>query len=324
MKKINAEKFQDLIKNGGVSFTETPSSFLFICPKCGKKKLAVHKQLGFWSCYKCKSDGFKGRPENIINILYETPIQQAVEAIYDNLTTKLQEKIYLKLHLIDPWADEISEPVDYSAMELPEVYLNPLFVDRNSPLFEPGRRYLIDKRGLTEDHIEKYGILYNPSTLSVVFPVKFEEKVYGWQERSIKDNIKRTMKGFERQKALMFMDSLKDSDHAIITEGPIDALKCSILGGAVCTMGKAVTEHQIKMIVERVERVYIALDHDASKEKNELCKKIAGIREVFVMTPPPDKDFGACTEQEVLESFANAVPYFGQKFLYLKNLYESR
>jgi DNA primase len=154
-----------------------------------------------------------------------------------------------------------------------------------------------------------------------VFPVTHNGKLYGWQERSIRGDIKMTMKGFERDKALMFYDNLNDSKHAIVTEGPVDALKCDILGGSVCTMGKDIGDYQIKLIVTKVDKVYLALDPDASAEKARLCKAIADFKEVFIMTPPK-KDFGMCSEEEVIKSFEEAVPYFGQTFIHLIDLYD--
>ncbi len=319
-KNLISEKFQDMIRNGGLSFTETPSSFILICPKCSKKKLAIQKKEGYWCCYKCKADGFKGRPENIIHILFDIPLDEVRSIIYENFA-QLKAEIFLKLNIIDPWEDEVSDPIYYDSIELEEAVVNPFFVTHDDPAFEPGRRYLIDKRGLNEKHIQKHGLMYNTMTRCVVFPIKFEGKLYGWQERSIKGDIKMTMKGFERDKALMFYDNLTDSKHAIVTEGPVDALKCDVVGGAVCTMGKDVSEHQIKMIVSKVDRVYLALDPDASVEKNRLCRELADIREVYIMSPPK-KDFGMCTEEEVIKAFEEAVPYFGQKFIHLIDLYD--
>lgn len=315
-----SERFQDLIRNGGLSFTETPSSFLLVCPKCSKKKLAIQKKEGYWCCYKCKSDGFKGRPENIIHILFNIPLEDVRGMIYENFA-QLKEQIFLKLNVIDPWEDEISAVDYYDEIPLEEVVANPFFVTSENPLFEPGRRYLIDQRGLTEKHIQKHGLMYNTMTRCVVFPIKHRNKLFGWQERSIKGDIKMTMKGFERDKALMFFDNLTGSKHAIVSEGPVDALKLDILGGSVCTMGKDVSPYQIKLIVNSVDKVYLALDPDASLEKSRICKEIADIKEVYIMSPPK-KDFGMCTEEEVLKAFEEAVPYFGQKFIHLIDLYD--
>lgn len=321
-KNLNIENFQNLIKNGGLSFSESPSSFLFECPKCHKRKLAIHKNKGFWSCYKCKSDGFKGRPENILHILFGMNIDEARSQIYDNFE-QFKPQIFLKLNIKDPWDDEISDSVpEYEMDDLQEVILNPMFVDFSSELFEPGKKYL-NGRGITEDLIKKHNILYSPFTQSVVFPVKNGQKYYGWQERGIKSDRKYTMPGLQREKALMFFENILDSNHAIITEGPVDALKCDHLGGAVCTMGKIVTDHQLKMIVNKVKTVYVALDPDASVEKNQICNKLSSQCQVYVMTPPEGrKDFGECTPEEAEKAFNEAVPYFGQKFLFLKNPYD--
>jgi hypothetical protein len=51
-----------------------------------------------------------------------------------------------------------------------------------------------------------------------------------------------------RDTVLMFQDRLATSDHAIICEGPVDALKCHLVGGNVATMGKVVSSRQIEII----------------------------------------------------------------------------
>lgn len=319
MKIPNKEKLREIIENGGIPFKETSRSFLFTCPKCNKPKLAIQKEEGFWCCYKCKDDGFKGRPENIISILFNKKVDDVIKDLYPN-DNRMKSQVFLDLKIINPWDDEVS-PVSIDYIDLPEVDWDPRFVGPESPLFEPGRRYLIDQRGLTESHINKYSIKYNPSRHTVVFPVLHEGRIYGWQERGIDSNIKLTMKGLSRDKAIMFLDRLEGSPHAILTEGPVDALKCDILGGNVATMGKDVTDNQLEIIKSRVNRIYIALDPDAADTINRLCKKLSTDKEVYIMQPPKGrKDLGECTEAEVQQAFNDSYKYFGQNFIYLNRV----
>lgn len=278
----------------------------------------MHKFEGYWCCYRCKEDGFKGRPEALLHLLLNKPIEEIKLLIYPNYR-QFKEKVFLDLKIIDPWEDEVSEPVSYD-IDFPDTDWNPLFVGPESKLFEPGRKYLIEKRGLTDQHIDIYNIKYNPSKRAVVFPIMYQGKIYGWQERGIDSDLKHTLKGLPRDRCVMFMDRLTDSPHAIITEGPVDALKCHRMGGNIATMGKIVSDRQLDLIKARVNRIYIALDPDAADMINLLCKKLNGEKEVFIMTPPKGrKDFGECTEDEAQEAFNNAVPFVGQKFFYLRN-----
>lgn len=315
---LNKEKLEELLKTGGVSFKETSTSFLLDCPKCNKKeKIAMHKFEGYWCCYRCKDDGFKGKPESLLSILLGKSKEEIRSAIYPNYK-KFKEKIFLDLKIIDPWSDEISEPIS-TDLDFLDTDWNPLFVDQSSSLFEPGRQYLKEKRGLTDEHIQVYNIKYNPNKRAVVFPVMHEGRVYGWQERGIDSDLKHTMKGMPRERTLMFLDRLTGADHCILTEGPVDALKAHRLGGNVAAMGKDVSDRQLELIKARVRRIYIALDPDAAPVINKLCKKLHGEMEVFIMFPPKGrKDFGECSEEEVNEAFLSAMPYAGQKFFYLK------
>jgi DNA primase len=106
---------------------------------------------------------------------------------------------------------------------------------------------------------------------------------------------------------LMFGDSLKGSPHAIVTEGPIDALHCARLKGAVAAMGKVISKGQVALILRSgVKKVYLALDPDAAAETKKLLSTLSDL-ECFLLEPPSGKkDMGECSEQEVYHAFLNA------------------
>jgi ribosomal protein L37AE/L43A len=306
--KIDPELLKDLIKNSGCSFKESAASFIFNCPKCGKDKLYINKERGNWICFKCASEGLKGsRPEYILNQLLNSSISQIKESLYG---IEHSATMFLDLKFKDIWNTDQEAPE-----EIPTVTWPDYFVDHTSPKFQKGRDYLINQRGLTEEHIVRYDLKFNPQWNTVVFPVSFEGQLYGWQERGIYNSFKFTSKGFKKAQMLMFQDNLLISDHAILCEGPVDALKCHILGGAVAAMGKGVSKTQLDLIESHCSRVYIALDPDAYVEVGQICKDLSDI-EVYIMTPPKNReDFGKCTESEVIEQFNKAVKWEGQILL---------
>jgi DNA primase len=108
----------------------------------------------------------------------------------------------------------------------------------------------------------------------------------------------------------MFQDNLINSPHAIICEGPVDALKCHLIGGAVATMGKNVSKRQIEIINNSgVGRVYVALDPDAVTEIKHLLQAFPD-KETHLLQPPPDKkDLGECSLEEVRDLFQRARPW---------------
>ena len=309
---LNSQALMDIIKTGGLDFKEGAVSFILSCPRCNKsRKLYIHKNKGMWICFRCSDEGFKGRkPEFILHELYGTPLEELKAILYGNYQENLPRRC---IQLTMPSIEEEFEE------ELIETTWNPNFVDFDSPLFDRARDYLINKRGLREEHIQFYNIKYNPAWRTVVFPVVFDGVLYGWQERSVIDSFKYTLKGFKKERILMFQDRLSNSEHAILTEGPLDGLKCHILGGNVCSMGKGVSTAQLKILKNMVKRVYVGLDPDATKELNRVCRELCGDVEVFVLQPPMGrKDLGECTEEEILNQFHCAEKYTGQCFINMR------
>jgi len=311
MRTLNTENLRKIIESGGVFFKENPSSFVFTCPRCGKKdRLVIHKAEGFWCCYKCKDEGFKGRPEYALKELYGLDLPYLRRELYGEGPSIA--KVFIENN-IQWWDAEVTPPPEEV---LQEVAWNPAFVDARENHY--AMAYL-DSRCITVQDVVDYGIKFNPTWGTVVFPVQLDGKLYGWQERSIKDNFKYTTKGLKRERLIMFGDRLKGPEHAIITEGPVDAIKAGLCGGNVCTMGKAVSDRQLELITEGKKRIYIGLDPDAGNEIYRLGSKLMSDFEVYLLHPPKGrKDLGDCTQYEVLEQFKNAPKFFGQRFFNIK------
>lgn len=311
--KINTSALRDVVVNGGASFKESSSSFIFTCPRCKKsKKLYLHKQTGAFICFYCADTGFKGRAEYALTELLGIPLQDLREKLYS-----FHE--YLESNTISFGFSDFDSDDSLVANILPIVEWDKRFVSSASWEFDRARKYLIERRGLREEHIVKYNIKSNPVWNTVVFPVTYNGELYGWQERSIYDDFRYTLKGFRKDKMLMFQDRLVGSKHAVLTEGPLDALKCNLAGGNVCAMGKGVSDVQLEIIQNHVKKLYVALDPDANVETEKICRKMSENMEVYLMEVPKNrKDFGECTEEEALNQFKEAKRYSGQVFFYFK------
>ena len=60
------------------------------------------------------------------------------------------------------------------------------------------------------------------------------------------------------------------------------------------------------------KEVYVGLDKDAADEVHDLAEALSPSKRVFRMMPPDHrKDFGECSEQEVLESIGQATEFSG-------------
>jgi DNA primase len=157
----------------------------------------------------------------------------------------------------------------------------------------------------------EYGIVYWPSKRRVVFPVIMDGEVYGYQARTVLAGVQPkilTSTGLKRERVLMFADRIQEGGHAVLCEGPVDAVKCSQMGGNVATMGKHVSDGQIDILrKKKVRRVYLALDPDAAEEMQILVKKLKPDFEVYqIQVPAPYKDLGEMSVEAAYECFLNA------------------
>jgi hypothetical protein len=106
----------------------------------------------------------------------------------------------------------------------------------------------------------------------------------------------------------MFFDRLQGQKHAVLCEGPMDALKAHLCGGNVASMGKAVSRAQLQLLRNAgVERLYIALDPDAQEEANRIARQVGMDMKVYnMMAPAPYKDLGEMHFDAVRELFQSA------------------
>lgn len=323
-----------LIKDSGVAFRENATSYVFTCPRCQKKdKLAMYKDSGGFVCYYCRASGFKGRAEYALTELLGMHIGEVRKRIYGSDVPPTLG--YLDIQLDDFWGDdEDALPPPATIVTATEIAWSPDFVGMESPqAFIKGARYL-HSRGLTAEHVREYDIKYSPVDQRVIFPVKVDGKLIGWQARFIGpterwDEERQAMiktpkiltsqslvgKG---QRWLMFQDRLKGSEHCVLTEGPVTALKAHRCGGNVASMGKSVTPAQLETIKRSVRKLYIALDPDAGEQICKIAYDLYDDLEIYLLQPPQnfldldseenDKDLGDFSDEAVYEIFREAQP----------------
>ena len=305
------EALKDLLEKSGASYEQNAHSYKFECPRCGKKdKLWILKHNGYFVCWYCQeTDKFKGRCE------------WALKEILGVSLAELQGKLYnggvppgdmLDFTLKDFYNDEefISLPPQLQEVEWP---VDALPLSPNSFVGVGSRGYhYLRGRGISGKMMVHFDIRYQPSTRRVLFPVIMNDKLYGWQGRATYDTDLKilTSDGLRREFMLMFHDNLIGSEHAVICEGPVDALKAMLCGGNVATMGKAVSAPQLALIrAQGIKKVYLALDPDAANEVTRLSVDLGDL-ELYLLQPPEGKkDLGECTLDEVRQQFLKAQPF---------------
>lgn len=308
---------RELLQEHGVGFKTNSKSFIMTCPRCRKKeKLYIRRYDGRFVCWYCAEiENFQGQPEFALRELTGRGLEELRKKLYGEaegtgrVDLRLRGVDFSDEDLIDipPPLKTYSWPIDFYQLDTPEA--------------QPGVDYL-SRRGIPRDVAMAYGIRYDPQKQRVVFPVLSGGELLGWQSRLTKgdkpywdDEAQKmvnplkiiTSTDLKRDRCLMFADRLQGSEHCILTEGPVDALKAHLCGGNVASMGKAVSNGQIELIRNSgVRKLYLGLDPDAWLEINRIRKRAADML-VFDLRPPkPFKDLGEMPLEAVRQLFDHA------------------
>lgn len=316
-----------LIEGSGVRKRANNRSWIFTCPRCSKKdKLYIRKTDGRFVCWHCSSDenaaGYQGRPEFALRDLLGLALDDICLRLYGEGTPSYETGGRVILPDLADFFDD-AEEAPYDLIPLPLQVLDFEFHELDEPGAEKGRAYLENERGVPLEVAKRYGIMYHPRDRRVIFPIKVDNRLVGWQGRLIEDHhyidgetgeeceglkILTYPPALDRNRCLMFQDRLIGHDTAILTEGPLDGIKADLCpAGNVPAMGKKVSPGQIAIIKERCKKVYLGLDPDAAGEFTRLAREFSDL-EVRKLVPPDgfDGDLGKMTFAGVLERFRTA------------------
>jgi hypothetical protein len=325
---------KEMLDEGGISYKQNSKSFVLSCPRCLKPdKVYLRKSDGRFICFVCAEvDGFRGSAEWLLTELLNRSVSDIKTTLYG--FSDVGGGGFLDLQLQDFYEQGLdSEPTLSPMLEMDP---DPGFRELDTEAGAPGRLYL-EKRGVPVEIAKEYGIWYWPQENRIVFPVKSGGKLLGWQDRycgrteyydreadvPVKLMKAMTTPGLKRDRVLLFGDRLK-GDHAVLCEGPFDALAAHLCGGNVATMGKIVSNQQLQLLKNSgIKRLYLALDPDAYKEAAGVLKVMIDDIDVYDMRPPaPYEDIGAMPMAAVVELMASA-PRIDRNylFLYLKDFH---
>lgn len=316
MAQIDANALAELIEGSGVSFRKGSASYVFTCPRCSKKeKLYLRRSNGQFICFYCaETQNFKGRPEYALTEILGMPISDIRRKIYGSITPDDDGVV---VFVLKDFFGSDPEPEEYA---LPSMEWPSDFFPIDAEQAKDGLKYL-ENRGITLERALEYDIRYWATKKRVAFPVYDGSRLLGYQARIIHANTEfigkdgelvkipkiLTSPGLQRDQIVMYQNRLKGSQHAVICEGPVDALKAHLCGGNIATMGKIVAKTQLDLIRSLgIKKVYIALDPDADAEAQKLAR-LMGDLECYRLLPADGyKDLGEMSEEAVLEQFKNA------------------
>ena len=334
---MDAAKLAKYIRDAGLSFKQNSKSFIFTCPLCGgKEKLYIRKRDGRFACWKCReTEGFQGAPEYAFAEILGTPIAVIRKALYGHNGERTTTFINL------PFKDFLDEDDDLIEVAQEEVIPQAVFPYHCITLDYKGAKRgvtYLESRGIPLEVAQRYQIRYSPEKEAIVFPIMVNQVLVGWQYRTIgktqellEDNtVVSKMKAWSskdipRDRVFMFQDNLIASPHAVLCEGPIDAIKVDLVGGGVCAMGKVVTQAQVnRILMSGVRKVYVALDPDAFKELNPLLSKFTDAVEVYRVEIPnvgKKPDLGALSFEEARRCVLEAKPLEKNRlYIWMKRL----
>jgi hypothetical protein len=310
----------------GLVFKQNSRSYIFNCPLCkGKQKLFMRKNDGRFVCWKCKeTSGYQGRPEFALADLLGQKVSQIAARLYGG--AHIPVSVYLDVRLTDFFGDDdIGEDDDVEdVVTLPRVQFPFDYYPIDHEFGARGAAYL-DSRGVPLDIARQYNIHYWPEGRRVVFPVEAGGDLYGWQGRLIvphqfideEGNEREALKiqssrEIPRERVLMFADRLRGQEHAVLGEGPVDAIKAHLCGGNVCPMGKAVGAQQMELLLNHgIKRFYSGLDPDAADEFMRLVRTYFDDVEIYQLVArvggaKEKPDLGAMSFADVYELFRGA------------------
>ena len=313
------EKLAAFIESAGLSYRQNSRSYIFDCPKCRhKNKLYMEKRGGRFICFFCaETDRYKGRPEFALADLALTPLREVQEFLYGTSFSGTANSLDLCLSDLFGGDDVVEND---ALVVVPEVSWPWDCYPIDHEFSKRGREYLAG-RGIDLAMAQGYGLRYCPPKLRVVFPVELGEKLVGWQERLV---IPSRVWSEEKQKfmesakmlsskdvptahVVMFANRLVGSEHVVVCEGPVDAIKMHLAGGNIATMGKAVSRGQIQFIRNSgVRKVYLALDPDAARETARLVREFSDLEVYLVEIPAGAKDIGELSFEDAYGCFLQA------------------
>ena len=316
MGNFNEGALRDILGEYSTISQENKQSIICTCPRCSKTKLYFSRRSGRFVCWKCREiSGFEGRPEFALVEMTPLPLGEIRKRLYGDFRVA-SEGVDLTISLNDFFNNDTPDEVILPTAVQWETDHFPL----DMPEASRGREYLAG-RGIPLEIAQQYGIRYQPRSRRVYFPLEESGRLLGWQGRLVVPNkvlndqgklieIPKalTSRDAPRDSTLMFGDRAKGVDHLVICEGPIDAIKAHFCGGNVATLGKGVSERQIKLIRNSgITKVYLALDPDAMVETSHLIRDLCSEIACYYMRPPaPYGDLGDMPFNEVFKLFTTA------------------
>lgn len=127
--------------------------------------------------------------------------------------------------------------------------------------FGPPPHRALERRHLTLEVCDRYELRWDCEEAAWIIPIfsPTGEK-WGWQSKGV--DIRNHPPGVKKGRTLFGLNVLT-TDHAVLVESPLDVAYLDTLGiPAVAAFGVQISELQMKLLVERLDKLVLALDDD--------------------------------------------------------------
>lgn len=283
-----SERKIKLVKNFLGSFYRSKDEHLFHCPKCKhhKKKLSVNFDKNVFKCWICD---YLGKDIGKLVYSYGKPEHKSEwkkitgTVDFSELDKEEVEKVYVSL------------PKEFKTLSGAKV----------NPLSIPARNYL-KERNLTRDDLVWWKIGYCPDgeyKQRVIIPsFDLEGNLNYFIARSYTKGTWQKYKNPPASKDFIFNELFLDwNEDVVIVEGVFDAI---VAGNAIPLLGSTLRENSyiFQKIVNKCNKVYIALDQDAREKESKISKLLMGYGvEVYRINTSGFSDVGEMDKQTFLE-----------------------
>lgn len=219
----------------------------------GNPSWSVNRVTGYHSCFSCPFGG--SWIELVCELLECGPFEAARWTNGYGLNTRAIEEL-------PAWEDRHEEPARKRSREVGEEDL---------AQFSTPPPEAIECRDLTLEAVRHFGVLWEPSSVRWVFPIRMADgRLIGWQykgehrlrggNRSVENWPKRVAKS----KTLFGADIFPTGAPAVVLEGPHDPVRLYVAGmeGGVSTWGDKFSDEQMRVLRDLTDEVVWASDND--------------------------------------------------------------
>lgn len=182
-------------------------------------------------------------------------------------------------------------------------------------VYEPPPWEELERRSLSQESCDAYGVLWDPRESAWILPVRDpeEHQLWGWQVKG-PGVFRNHPPGVKKSRTLFGLDAFTGS-RAILVESPLDAVRLHAEGvsGGLATFGASISDHQMRVVLDVADELLVATDNFHSdpagrKAALSLLKKYSTRIEMrFLNYDGIDaKDIGDMTDKQIHKAINKA------------------